>query len=102
VISKSYNKQNFTCANDHCRSLVEPSVDYGWLSERYFASYNCHFYKTLIRGTSLNKALFNTAKSSCLAKDEYCMTNEGTYIWDASIIHGCPFYKVKEVVHKEQ
>ena len=98
VISKSYNKQNFTCVNDHCKSLVEPKVDFGWLSERLFVAYNCHFYKVLIRASSLNNVLFNNAKSSCLAIDESCTTEEGVYIWDTSIIHSCPYFKVKEII----
>ena len=48
-------------------------------------------------GNSLERPLFADARSGCRATDLACILPHVTIIWDRTLIHSCPYYRVQNL-----
>jgi hypothetical protein len=96
VISKDCMGKKMICENEHCKYKEEPKETYNYWKTANEKIVNCEFHKTAIYATDQKEPLFENAQSRCLARDLYCLHENSITIWDESIIHKCPYYRIKE------
>ena len=85
------------CTQDECKINPEPKIHWSYwrTSPLSFITFECITHKKLIYGTNTDEILFENSLSQCKAYDLYCQFNDAIMIWEKSIIHPCPYYKIK-------
>ena len=95
VLTKRCSEQPMKCLEDTCSSAHEPRHFYQWLTELDFHSHHCATLKKYLYTKTLEERIYKHATSSCTPKDMFCQVETYTAIWDKSLIHSCPYVKVK-------
>lgn len=85
-----------TCSEQNkCVFEQEPELKRSYWVPMDNTIYNCEFGEHLVMGATLDRPLFSDATSSCRAQDLSCILAHSTVIWDANVIHKCPYYRVQ-------
>ena len=88
-----------TCNGNTCGFDGEPIPTYSWGSTNMLVNYTCRVHAKYITAHTEDDNLWDT---ECKAKDLRCGLNNGVMvIWNASIIHTCPYiYVGHEIAEK--
>ena len=90
---KSCYGKEMACAEGKCYGDVVPADDYHWWSTVVKVGYRCWTNPKRIMADDLKTNLFGT-RSSCRAKDLYCILSESVVVWTKDVIHDCPFERI--------
>lgn len=91
VISKKCIKFPMDCDGEYCSYSANPVPTFSWLNEIQSETYSCSLSPKLITAKSSSDHLFGL---KCKAKDLFCSLHDSIIIWDKTIFHECPLYKI--------
>jgi len=81
-----------TCSNrSTCKYKPHIAADYRWFSTTTVTDYECHFTSRIVNAKKVNDTVFD---SLCRVRDLFCRLEESIIVWNASVIHLCPFSKI--------
>ncbi|CAF1022634.1 unnamed protein product, partial [Brachionus calyciflorus] len=81
------------CDNEYCSLTSNPQPSFNWMSEKSSESFSCSTSPKLITAHSPNDFLFN---GKCKGSYKECRLHDFIIVWDATIYHECPLYKISQ------
>lgn len=91
IIRRKCKDSKMDCDGDSCSYSAKLIPDFKWLQEKTIVEYSCSFSPKLIMAKTLNDSLFST---NCKVKDMFCLLHDSIIIWNSTVYHECPFYKI--------
>ncbi|CAM5998937.1 unnamed protein product [Sphagnum balticum] len=85
-----------TCENsEHCSFTKNPEESYSWPHQISTTGYRCSTTRIVLEG-DLSRPIL----ADCMATKGFCVLESSTVIWNASIIHECPYEALTEASFK--
>ncbi|CAF0805234.1 unnamed protein product [Brachionus calyciflorus] len=91
IKNKECHGNKMDCNNEYCTFSSNPLPTFSWMSERQIESFSCATSPKLITADSPSDTLFNV---KCKVSDRECLFHESIVVWDSTIYHECPLYKI--------
>ncbi|CAF1022714.1 unnamed protein product, partial [Brachionus calyciflorus] len=93
VKSKKCNEFQMECEHDYCSYSSNPIANFKWMNEVTTEKFSCTTTPKLITANSPDDLLFN---GKCKVSDRECSLKDSIIVWDATIYHECPLYKIAQ------
>ena len=91
VITKKCKESPMNCDADYCTYSANPKAAFSWLKERKSETFSCSFSTKVITAKNQFDHLFGL---NCQIKNLFCYLPDSIIIWDETIYHECPLYKI--------
>ena len=95
VKTKKCKDSSMECEGEYCSFASNPLPTFRWMTEMKIEIFSCSTSPKLITAHSPNDYLFN---GKCKVLDRECSLQDSIIIWDATLYHECPLYKINQEV----